>query len=82
MGNKRLDITIIKMDYNNVGHHHLLQLLLDGVVERKANDEGDAHDEEEDGADDVRHQVQGEVAHLEYLEEGLLARPSLMTLCC
>ena len=75
-------ITIIKMDYNDVGHHHLLQLLLDGVVERKANDEGDAHDEEEDGANDVHHQVQGEVAHLEYLEEGLLARSSLRTLCC
>ena len=61
---------------------HLLKLLLSGEVEDEADDEGDAHDEEEDGADDVRHQVQGEVAHLEYLEEGLLARPSLMTLCC
>ena len=43
---------------------HLLELLHDGLVEHKANDEGDAHDQEEDGADDVHHQVDGEVSHL------------------
>ena len=40
---------------------HLLKLLHDGLVECKA---GDAHDQEKDGADDVHHQVDGEVAHL------------------
>ena len=43
---------------------HLLKLLHDGLVECKADDEGDAHDQEKDGADDVHHQVDGEVAHL------------------
>ena len=43
---------------------HLLELLHDGLVEHKADDEGDAHDQEEDGADDVHHQVDGEVSHL------------------
>ena len=42
----------------------LLELLHDGLVENKADDEGDAHDQEEDGADDVHHQVDGEVSHL------------------
>ena len=40
---------------------HLLKLLHDGLVECKA---GNAHDQERDGADDVHHQVDGEVAHL------------------
>ena len=43
----------------------LLELLHDGLVEHKADDEGDAHDQEEDSADDVHHQVDGEVLHLE-----------------
>ena len=43
----------------------LLELLHDGLVENKADDEGNAHDQEEDGADDVHHQVDGEVPHLE-----------------
>ena len=43
----------------------LLELLHDGLVEHKADDEGDAHDQEEDSADDVHHQVNGEVPHLE-----------------
>ena len=47
--------------------HHLLELLHDCAVERKADDESDAHDQEEDGADDVHHQVDGEVSHLEKL---------------
>ena len=34
---------------------HLLKLLLSGEVEDEADDEGDAHDEEQDGADDVDH---------------------------
>ena len=42
----------------------LLKLLHNGLVEREADDEGDAHDQEEDGADDVHHQVDGEVPHL------------------
>ena len=42
----------------------LLQLLHDGLVEHKADDGGDAHDQEEDGADDVHYQVDGEVSHL------------------
>ena len=42
----------------------LLELLHDGLVENKADDEGNAHDQEEDGADDVHHQVDGEVSHL------------------
>ena len=40
---------------------HLLKLLHDGLVECKA---GNAHDQERDGADNVHHQVDGEVAHL------------------
>ena len=43
---------------------HLLKLLHDGLVEREADDEGDAHHQEEDGADDVHHQIDGEVPHL------------------
>ena len=43
---------------------NLLKLLHDGLVEREADDEGDAHHQEEDGADDVHHQVDGEVPHL------------------
>ena len=46
---------------------HLLKLLHNGLVEHEADDEGDAHDQEEDGADDVHHQVHREVAHLENL---------------
>ena len=42
---------------------NLLELLHDLLVEGKANDEEDAHDQEEDGADDVHHQVDGEVPH-------------------
>ena len=42
----------------------LLELLHDGLVENKADDKGNAHDQEEDGADDVNHQVDGEVSHL------------------
>ena len=42
----------------------LLELLHDGQVEHKADDEGDAHDQEKDGANDVHHQVDGEVAYL------------------
>ena len=51
---------------------YLLKLLHDGLVEHEADDEGDAHDQEEDGADDVHHQVDGEVSHLGYLDEVLL----------
>ena len=43
---------------------HLLELLHDGLVEHKADNEGNAHDQEEDGADDIHHQVEGEVPHL------------------
>ena len=51
---------------------YLLKLLHDGLVEHEADDEGDAHDQEEDGADDVHHQVHGEVTHLGDLDEVLL----------
>ena len=51
---------------------NLLKLLHDGLVECKADDEGDAHDEEEDGADDVYHQVHSEVAHLGNLQRSCL----------
>ena len=51
---------------------NLLKLLHDGLVEHEADDEGDAHDQEEDGADDVHHQVDREVAHLGDLDEVLL----------
>ena len=50
--------------YEDKECHLLLKLLHDGLVECKADDEGDAHDQEKDGADDVHHQVDGEVAHL------------------
>ena len=58
---------------------HLLKLLLSGEVEDEPNDEGDAHNEEEDGADDVDHQVQGEVAHFGDLEQMLFVRLTLAT---
>ena len=48
---------------------NLLKLLHDGLVEHEADDECDAHDQEEDGADDVHHQVHSEVTHLGTLEE-------------
>ena len=51
---------------------NLLKLLHDGLVEHEADDEGDAHDEEEDGADDVHHQVHREVAHLGNLQRSCL----------
>ena len=41
---------------------HLLKLLHDGLVECKADDEGDA--QEKDCANDIHHQVDGEVAYL------------------
>ena len=56
---------------------HLLKLLLSGEVEDETDDEGDAHDEEQDGADDVDHQVQSEVAHFGDLEQMLFVRLSL-----
>ena len=58
---------------------HLLKLLLSGEVEDEPNDEGDAHNEEEDGADDVDHQVQSEVAHFGDLEQMLFVRLTLAT---
>ena len=58
---------------------HLLKLLLSGEVEDEADDEGDAHDEEQDGADDVDHQVQSEVAHFGYIKQMLFVRLSLAT---
>ena len=56
---------------------HLLKLLLSGEVEDKADYEGDAHDEEENSADDVDHQVQSEVAHFGDIEQMLFVRLSL-----
>ena len=58
---------------------HLLKLLLSGEVEDEADYEGDAHDEEEDGTDDVDHQVQSEVAHFGDIEQMLFVRLSLAT---
>ena len=58
---------------------HLLKLLLSGEVEDEPNDEGDAHNEEEDGADDVDHQVQSEVAHFGDLDQMLFVGLTLAT---
>ena len=51
---------------------NLLKLLHNGLVEHEADDEGEAHDQEEDGTDDVHHQVHCEVTHLGNLDQVLL----------
>ena len=43
---------------------HLLKLLHDGLVHHEADDEADAHHQEEEGADRVHKQVHCEVTHL------------------